>query len=111
VGLSETAQEGMVLVTRLLGFEAFSMTTGVARDFDPELAAVVAKSFRETVIRGVPAGAVDAKTRSRLGRLLFQFASLDPDDAHMQLAAFAAADQAARGRCPRPGRTPRPPPT
>ena len=91
VGLSETAQQGMVLVTRLLEFEAFSMTTGVARDFDPELAVVVAKSFRETVIRGVPAGALDAKTRSRLGRLLFHFSSLEPDDAHMQLAGVAAA--------------------
>ena len=92
VGLSETAQEGMVLVTRLLEFEAFAMTTGVARDFDPEVAAVVAKSFRETVIRGEPAGAVDAKTRSRLGRLLFQFSSLEPDDAQMRLAAVAAAE-------------------
>ena len=92
VGLSETAQEGIILVTRLVEFEAFAMTTGVARDFDPEVAAVVAKSFRETIIRGVPAGAVDAKTRSRLGRLLFQFSSLEPGDAQMQLAAVAAAE-------------------
>lgn len=92
VGLAETVEVGMVLVARLLDFPTFSMTTGVARVFDAGVAVLVARSFRDTVLRGVAVAALDSRTRSRVGRLLFYLASLDPDDARMELAAVAVAN-------------------
>ena len=85
LGLSQTAQEGIVLATRLLDFPSFSMTTGIAQVFEPGLAALVARSFRDTMRRGVVAAALDSRTRSRIGWLLFHLASLDPEDARAEL--------------------------
>ena len=92
IGLSQTADEGIVLVTRLVDFPSFSMTTGIAQVFEPGLAALVARSFRGTMLRGVAASALDSRTRSRIGWLLFHLASLDPEDARNQLAAMTAFD-------------------
>jgi len=92
IGLSQTADEGIVLVTRLVDFPSFSMTTGIAQVFEPGLAALVARSFRDTMLRGVAASALDSRTRSRIGWLLFHLASLDPEDARNQLAAMTAFD-------------------
>jgi hypothetical protein len=92
IGLSQTAEEGIVLAPRLLDFPSFSMTTGVAHVFERSLAALIARSFRDTLLRGVAAAALDSRTRSRIGWLLLHLASLDPEDARNQLAAMTAFD-------------------
>ena len=98
IGLSQTAVEGIVLATRLLDFPSFSMTTGIAEIFEPGLAALVARSFRDTMLRGVVAATLDSRTRSRIGWLLFHLASLEPEDARIQLAAMTAFDLPPDGR-------------
>jgi hypothetical protein len=92
IGLSQTAEEGIVLATRLLDFPSFSMTTGIAQVFEPKLAALVARSFRDTMLRGVAAAALDSRTRSRIGWLLVHLASLEPEDARHQLAEMTTFD-------------------
>jgi hypothetical protein len=92
IGLSETAQDGMVLVTRLLEFEAFAMTTGVAQFFHREVADIIAQSFGRTMRRLGRGEGPGPKTRSRLGQVLFRWASLNIDEVKMELASMAAED-------------------
>jgi hypothetical protein len=93
VGLSDSADEGMVLLVRLLEFDEFAMTTGVARLFHPELAEIFADSFAKTMS---PRGGEElgARKRSRLGAVLYRWAVLDLEDAKMELASIAAAEMA-----------------
>lgn len=92
IGLSQTAEEGMILATRLLDFPSFSMTTGIAQACEARRAALVARSFGDTMLRGVAAAALDSRTRSRIGWRLFHLASLEPEDVRDQLAAMTALD-------------------
>ena len=88
-GLAKTADEGVVLVARLLEFPTFTMSTGAASLFEPGLADIVASALRDTVLKGGDVTALDSKARSRIARLLFYVASVDPNDVRTELANVA----------------------
>jgi hypothetical protein len=88
VGLSQTGVPGLILATRILKFDSFSMTTGVHLLFDAVLAPLVASSAH--LLAGQQKQPSPRKS-SVLAGFLLQLGLLDPDDARAVLADFAAA--------------------
>ena len=75
-GLGETGSPPLLLATRLLSFDGWSMTSGIALPLDPDIAAMFFHSI------GAPA-AVATASRSALGKLaakLIVLALADPEE-------------------------------
>ena len=91
VGLSQTAPFGLVLATRVLTFDDFSMTSGAYRVFDGDLARLVAEPFASTIGFRGSAERWSTRDRSALARLLLRLAVVEADEARHMLASYAIA--------------------
>jgi hypothetical protein len=87
VALSQTIVVGVVLATRLLTFDSFSMTTGAHIVIDESLAALVGRGWSRLAGRARDLAPRDS---SALARLWLKLGMMDPDDARIVLADMAA---------------------
>lgn len=81
VGLSETAQPGLVIATRLLPFPTFTMTSGAPLAFDPELAALFIGGLEDAVGTSGQVGMLPPRMRKELACNLIGLALADPEQA------------------------------
>jgi hypothetical protein len=88
VALSQTAVVGVVLATRLLSFESFSMTTGAQVVIDESLTALVERGWSRLAGR---AKDLTPRDSAAFARLWLKLGMMDPGDARIVLADMAAA--------------------
>jgi len=91
IALSQSAPLGFALVTRLISFDDFVMTSGVHRVFDDGLVRLVAGSFAHTMGAKGPPERWSSRDRSALARLLLQLADAEPDEVRHMLLSQALA--------------------
>jgi hypothetical protein len=88
VALSQTAVVGVVLATRLLSFESFSMATGAHVVVDESLAALVERGWSRLAGRAKDLAPRDS---AAFARLWLKLGMMHPADARIVLAEMAPA--------------------
>ncbi len=80
LGLSQTAQPGTCIATRLLPFATFTMTSGTPLAFDAELAALFIDGLEDAFGDAHNVGMLGPKDRKELARNIIGLALGDPEE-------------------------------